>query len=396
MPTLFDNVYHPVYALLLMTAVTALAWMASYAVPFFRRELAIEDRSRLTPLDGLRGLLCFAVMFHHAVVTYDYLQTGVWTVPQAHLYALFGSTAVAFFFCVTAFLFWTRVIAQNGVLPPWPFLRARIFRVLPLYGLACVVVLALVARDVHWLSFSALRGLTSMGLMGLRPWSLVGGVEVKTVNAGVTWSLQYEWGFYLFLPALALIVRHDGSKRLWFLALGVAVMFGAGPAIFFLPGILAAHARRVPALVQRLRGVYASAGVVVAAITFPFLTGDGYGAPAFLFTTLIFVPIACGNSVFGLLTLRGLRLMGVVSYSVYLLHGVSLYLAQPALARVQQQGGHVAAHFWLYVLCCAALTLVVSMATYRFVEWPFIRMEKRLRRGPATEAIVKHAAATAG
>ena len=69
--------------------------------------------------------------------------------------------------------------------------------------------------------------------------------------------------------------------------------------------------------------------------------GDGYGWAAFVPTALIFAPIACGNSLFGLLNLRPLRLMGVVSYSVYLLHGIGLYLARPLLTRAMADGGAV-------------------------------------------------------
>ena len=88
--------------------------------------------------------------------------------------------------------------------------------------------------------------------------------------------------------------------------------------------------------------------------------------------------IACGNDLFGILNVSGLRLMGMVSYSVYLLHGVSLFLARPELARAKHGGG--AWHYWTWVAGLALATLVASLLTYRWVEWPFIVYDRRFRR----------------
>jgi len=283
------------------------------------------------------------------------------------------------FFCITAFLFWGRALARNGDLPAGPFLRGRAFRLVPLY-LACdLIAIAIVGRHVHWASVGAAKGLVRMFSMGLVQWEKLGGVEVWQVDAGVTWSLPYEWGFYLLLPALACVARTGRSRLLWPFAAGVAVMFGFGRAFFFLPGIVAAHAVRHPPTVRALRTPAASVGVVAAVAGLALIGGEGYGPPALLLTGVAFVPIACGNSLFGLLNLSGLRLMGMVSYSVYLLHGMSLYLARPALARAKHGGGGPT-HYWTWIAGLAVATLVASLITYRWVEWPFIVLDRRFRR----------------
>jgi hypothetical protein len=114
-PPMFANAYCPLYAALLLIAVFLLATVLGYCVPFFRRELVVEDRTRLTPLDGLRGILCFAVMCHHAAYTYGALGTDTWPHPPSPTFTLLGESSVSLFFCITAFLFWSRAVKLGSV-----------------------------------------------------------------------------------------------------------------------------------------------------------------------------------------------------------------------------------------------------------------------------------------
>ena len=102
---------HPLYAIAGMGLLCLLADGLRRVVPFYRRELGVEQATRLTPLDGLRGLLCFGVMFHHAAITHAFLRNGQWEETPSVFYVMVGQTSVALFFCITAFLFWSRAIA---------------------------------------------------------------------------------------------------------------------------------------------------------------------------------------------------------------------------------------------------------------------------------------------
>ncbi len=395
--TNFNTVLNPLYAVAVMAVVTALAWLCGYVVPFYRRALAVEAQTRLTPLDGLRGLLCFAVLCHHAVVTFGYLHTGTWNLPPSNVFALLGQTPVALFFCVTAFLFWSRVVTKEGQLSPRSFLQARFFRIVPLYIFSCLLSLGVVSRQIHWSSDTTIAGLARMALLGIKRWGMVGDLSMDTVNAGVTWTLQYEWGFYLLLPALALIARDPrDARRLWFIALGAAVLLEPGPGFYFLPGVLAVYAVRQPRLLPWLRSRPAALAVIAVALAHPMLIDYGFDYPGLAVTTVIFVPIACGNSLFGILNWRPLRLMGLVSYSVYLLHGIGLFLARPILQRATFEAP---VEFWWYWYCiggCALATLAFSLSTYRWIEWPFIQWERRMRQGSRTANAVVGAEAAAG
>lgn len=187
-----------------------------------------------------------------------------------------------------------------------------------------------------------------------------------------------------------MIVREGGASRVGFLAVGALVMLDPNPALFFLPGILAVYASRNLECRRLMQRPYVSLGVIAVALALPKLTNNGFSYEALMLTTLLFVPIACGNSLFGILNFRGLRLMGLISYSVYLLHGTCLYLAQPLLARAKQDLARGAWWYWSCVAGCAVATLALSMLTYRWIEWPFIRMERLMRKAPMTADLVVH------
>ena len=76
----------------------------------------------------------------------------------------------------------------------------------------------------------------------------------------------------------------------------------------------------------------ASAILAVAALFAATLTAPG-ALRSTMLLTVAFVVIASGNTLFGLLISTPLRTLGAMSYSVYLLHGLVLYLAFSALGK---------------------------------------------------------------
>jgi peptidoglycan/LPS O-acetylase OafA/YrhL len=368
------------YAVADIALLAAVGSLVARAVPFYRRELRIESVERLTPLDGLRGILCFGVMFHHAAITKAFLVTGRWEQTPSAFYVLLGQTSVALFFCITAYLFWSQALDRQGDIPPFSFLRGRWLRVVPLYVFTAVVVLFLARKQIHWSRHATWLALGKMSLMGLCSWGTIGTADINMLNCGVTWTLRYEWAFYLALPALALLVRGGGAWRIALVALACWFASGVDQDVdfkaYFLSGILAAHVARMPKAALILRSIYVSVSVVPLLVVMPLLIPGGYGWLPLILTTLVFVPIACGNSLFGILNFSGLRLMGIVSYSVYLLHGIFLFECRPLLQSALQNGDR---SYWLMVFALAGAVLLCCLLTYRWIEWPFIRLEKRLR-----------------
>jgi peptidoglycan/LPS O-acetylase OafA/YrhL len=381
---LFTPGLHPAYAIGSIATLALLADGLRRAIPFFRREINSEAAARLTPLDGLRGILCFGVMYHHAAITHAFLRTGVWEETPSVFYVLLGQTSVALFFCITAFLFWGRTLDRKGDIAPLVFLRNRLFRIAPLYWFTCAAAVFISRRQIHFSRHSTWLALGKMALPGLCSWSNIGKVDINMVNSGVTWTLQYEWVFYLALPAMALLVRAGHARRIAFLALAWWIMNGIDRNVdykaFFLTGIFAAHLSRMPRLAEVLRNWMITLLTLAILISMPLLLRGGYGWLPLLLTSLVFIPIACGNSLFGILNYPGLRMMGLISYSVYLLHGMFLFTARPLLHQALLRGEM---QYWLAVSGCGVAALLCCSITYRLIEWPMIRLEKRFARLPA-------------
>ena len=102
-------------AIALLAIVTLAASGLARWWPAYRDELTGEAGTRQLSLDGLRGVLCFAVLLHHAACTLQQFQNGgAWTSPASHVYTMFGGTSVCLFFCTTGFLFWGRILQKSG------------------------------------------------------------------------------------------------------------------------------------------------------------------------------------------------------------------------------------------------------------------------------------------
>ncbi len=326
--------FSPIFALLALAA--ALGTVSLTRWP------AVEPAGagRYASIDGLRGYLAFFVFLHHSAIWYSYLRTGAWAIPPSRLYTQLGESSVSLFFMITGLLFFSKLLAARQKPLDWTRLYVgRLLRLTPLYLVAMLllgVIVAVISQfslhepparllvgAVRWLAFSVLGGPPVNGV-----------AETSVVIAQVTWSLGYEWFFYLTLPLLALLV--GVVAPLPYLVLGAAAV---GGAIFvkleavrlgaFAGGFIAALVIRNPMLTKHLRGtaaaVVACACLVAAALLFP--PANRPNPLTLPLLTVAFVIIAAGNDLMGVLSATPSRRLGEVSYSIYLLHGFLLFVA---------------------------------------------------------------------
>jgi peptidoglycan/LPS O-acetylase OafA/YrhL len=383
--------YYSVWWLLLALAgIVALA-----ATPLFAAadtpsgSAAHTTASRLPALDGLRGFLALAVVFHHAAVYHRYLLDGVWELPQAHVFRLLGSFGVRSFFMITGFLFWSQLLRAQGR-PAWIRLYlGRVFRIGPLYMVAAVAVLAIVAVRTG----ARLHEPPSHLAMHLLRWLSIGILPVSEVNgypqtglllADVTWSLGWEWLFYFSLPLLALFARVR-RLSLGFALAGLALsrlLLHFGPlfarpwmnfAGLFLLGMIVGslhHAGWLLRLPDWIRS-----WLLVAAVVAFFGVVDS----SFLLAAMLYLVVS-GCTVFGLLSSRPARRLGDISYGIYLLQGLTLaaVFRLPALHNLELTSAGV---HWAMSITAAILLVVLATLTHKLVELPAIAAGKRLAAG---------------
>ena len=345
---------------------------------FYGRVTAREAGKRCEMLDGLRGFLALGVFLHHAQVTQHWLRCGEWGALGSFNLHL-GRDAVALFFMITGFLFWGKAI--RGKVQALPLYLNRLRRIAPLYlvSICAVIVIALWSSRfaLNTSPFAFAKHVVRVSALGMFPWDQVTRPGQWVINAGVAWTLVYEWRFYLLLPLLAPLAT---PRRFVLLTGAVVASVWIGDLTqnyyYFLCGMLAAHVLATDMGRRIFRSpILVGIGLIVLAAL-----GAGHGAaePAQLpVLTLFLIAAACGCPLLGGLNWLGCRYLGTVSYSVYLLHGIVLYVVTHALNRVVPVGSMPAVEYLGVIFVCGLITILLSGVTYRYIEYPFLAGKHR-------------------
>lgn len=377
-----NDILYPTFGMVAILAGLAAAWVLSNWLP-------IPTRGRNVPLDGLRGYMAFGVFLYHSVIWYGYLRTGSWNVPAVSVYRPLGDLCVKVFFMITAYLFVGKIIdSHERPMDWWTLFVSRVMRLTPLYLFALSGLLVMTGILTRWTPHESYRELTDH----IGQWVAFTMVAAPDVNrlpdtsllvAGVTWSLAYEWLFYLSLPLLALVLLKPvpvtavlicGCLLLWMLIIKPKVIFPWS----FIFGAAAAIVARTASVARALRSPAASLAVCVVMGWIFLVQNTVFAKASTLALMLAFIPIACGNSMFGILTSRASLLLGELSYSIYLLHGLLLSVIFDLVLGHALAGTLSPWQHWMIVAGAGIALVALSTLTFRVIERPCIRSAPRL------------------
>lgn len=335
-------------------------------------------------LDGLRGLAILIVLLAHL--------TNSTYLPQPGLLGA-GKAGVYLFFVLSAFLLTAGLLARapQDLRTPdmWAdYALRRVLRIWPLYLSVLIASLAMTHAGVRFWPY---------------PMTLAEFAEHLFLREGksVLWSIPVEFRFYLWLPAVAIVLAVLGRTRRampWIAGLA-AVVLGVvewtwpaaqaasndvrlGPYLsVFLCGSLAAwlHVRRAPRWPRTAWGVLGVMALVAVVATLPSVVTSwsrsafepGVNHRWFLFfgvawAVLLLAVVHGPHWLRSPFESRPMRFLGVVSYSMYLLHMpvIEAFTAAGALE-----------HWWglpavgLGVLGASACSFLVFERPFRHVRW---------------------------
>jgi peptidoglycan/LPS O-acetylase OafA/YrhL len=98
-----------------------------------------------------------------------------------------------------------------------------------------------------------------------------------------------------------------------------------------------------------------------------------FGAPQALLLFVVFFCIAQGNDMFGVLSSRAARLLGMTSYSIYLMHAIVLFVALRIADHLHGILSMGASGYWAFIALCGVVVVGLSAGTFRYIEHPFLR-----------------------
>jgi peptidoglycan/LPS O-acetylase OafA/YrhL len=365
---------------MMLAVIATAAGIARYS-PFYRRELENSGKRELT-LDGLRGLAALMVAAHHAALCCTWLAGGNWGEAGSTVLQLFAPVGVILFFMLTGYLFWSKARAQNGRINAIKLWRGRLYRIAPLYLFSLFIVLcvAVLQTGDHWLTWANWKPLLRLLALGALSWHNVGTVNLGEYNAGVVWTLWYEWAFYLALPFIAWLA----VKRRIFIVAGLAYLltfaglwfgFNLQPGLFFILGMVCPALLENPRLRSLLARSILAGGAIFTTVLLCWLSRHyllakvpTVAVAGSLFP--LFIVAAAGNNFFGLLTHPAIRCLGAMSFSLYLLHGIVFrwvfhILRAAGLADLSRLW------CWLILVFTAIIITLLCSTTYRWIEFPF-------------------------
>lgn len=339
------------------------------------------DQGRFSSIDGLRGYLAFFVFLHHSSIWYFYLRSGKWAVPPSNLYTHFGQSSVALFFMITGFLFFSKLIDGRSRGVDWGKLFiSRFMRLVPLYFFSMLLLFLIVAT----LSNGVLNEPLPIFIKNATRWlgftifgapNLNGIARTSTIVSGVTWSLPYEWFFYFSLPLLALTVRV--VPPLPYIIIGVISIAGlviwhhqAHHLFSFFGGIVASALVRINEF-RNFSSKKASSFIVLGCITIAVAAfPSAYGIVPLILLSISFSLIAGGNNIFGVLSSPASRTMGETAYSIYLLHGIILFVIFTFVIGKDNAKNYSAIEHWILIISATPPLIFFSFFTFRFIENP--------------------------
>lgn len=300
--------------------------------------------SRLSGVDGLRALAALWVVSYHMEV---YSRFYFPQLPAIDLVVRNGFLGVSLFLVLSGFCLYVPFAGgKSGSFASRQFLWRRCKRLLPAYYASLVFALALAfvagrltgermsLRDLIWQAFTHAALLHSL--------------FPSTFYAlnGAYWSLGLEWQLYLALPLLVVGVRAIGLARTMLLAGACNIAYLAGLELAIWHGVLRDQMLAGVVLPRQLFGRWSEfllgmvaaelyrrglAATWAARLRYPALLlvpvvfyfnhePYTYLLSGAVFFVLLLHVLSANNVVARLASLRLLVSIGVMSYSLYLVH----------------------------------------------------------------------------
>ena len=359
-----------------------------------------QRRASYSPnINGFRGVCVLLVFLHHVANSGLPPEADAASVWQPLLHRLFMSFGygVELFFMISGYVI-VNSLRRHATISG--FLLDRALRIFPVW--LPVALFLCIARGLAEGGFEA-NVLPQWLLLSVANLFLLPPLVPLPLLHPASWSLTYEWVFYLASALAALLWRSPRpqlkAELLWGLA--VAIFVACYPrALFFLPGVLVALApdcvrplQRAPWLVYASLPVFLltwfSTGIFAAQFDQPLwsIVRAGHG-PAVLLALVaasqLFACVAIPGAppALALLRTRAAQHLGTISYSFYLVHPIVMSAVKRGILRWQPEARGTWEATMVFALVSALIAWGLSYLSWRWLEQGLARwLKSRTRAG---------------
>jgi exopolysaccharide production protein ExoZ len=360
------------------------------------------NANNVQSMEGLRGFAVFLVFIVHfvALVKPWISNDSTFSTIAQSLHTI-GNTGVDLFFVLSGYLIYGSLISRKqGYLR---FMSRRLQRIYP----AFIVVFAVyVVSSFIFPAESKLPISVSDKIVYLvQNFFLLPGLFPIEPMITVAWSLSYEMFYYLLIPLVigAFGLRHRSVvwRIAFFLSITLAIVVycfvngGHVRLIMFIAGIVLYEVMNNTQAPSPSGSIGVTALVLgLLATLFPVAGSGAYSLKiCILFVSFSTLCWACFRRPSARLarsfSWTPLRWLGNMSYSYFLLHGLTLKAAFMAFGNIVPPAVHGQWIFWVLLPPMFILTLIPTAALFIFVERPFSLRPHRPQKTFATPSVVE-------
>lgn len=336
-------------------------------------------------INGMRGI-CVLLVFAYHVFNSRLLPdlSGNALFAALSFFASSWRYGVELFFMISGYVI-VASLRRHGSAAA--FLRDRCLRIFPVWAPVCVLVFV-VGATVGWKIFGELSAAHLGLVLGANLLLLPPLLPIPVLHPA-SWSLSYEWVFYLLAATAFALSKRPGIAirriSLWCIWGGavLVVLWYLPRAIFFLPGVVLAG-NRIPLSSKLLHWPWLSLLIMLLAwraIDLDQAHPGAYAMPAaFAGENLLFLVVAllAGLHLFacvcaGAASVRWLcrsdvQLLGTLSYSFYLWHPIVMFAVKQPVAALLKPGIGAIGATAVFALLSFVISLLCSWLSYRLFE----------------------------
>ncbi|HEY3487406.1 MAG TPA: acyltransferase [Gammaproteobacteria bacterium] len=353
-------------------------------------EISHGNNSPLRSMEGLRGVAVFLVFWVHYGALIKPWISG-YSIPVSEFIHGFGHLGVDLFFVLSGYLIYGAIIAKNRF-SPLGYAKRRIQRIYPTFLAVFLIYIALSFIFPGESKLPAANGARLIYIV--QNLLLLPGLFDITPIITVAWSLSYEAFYYLLIPCVIFGLKMKSwpvETRIAFWVLVVAAGFFIYSVmeipvhlLMFIAGILLFEFYKNKGFTINHGGTLC---LQAALAVFGFRAIYEFSYLLSMLTVFILFLVLClcafntRSNSYKWLTYTPLRWLGNMSYSYYLIHGLTLkflFLVFGYLIPDGFNSGYL--YFWLWIPFFAA-TLLTSFALFISIERPLSLQQ------PKTETI---------